>query len=97
MWEYPAQFRIKNPKKPVRIMNSKKPVPDNEIEENLCKIVDKVRVKINDRVIELCHTYPTIMKLGTIIPYLKKTQKYMNHVTHLLSSADISIFFIGNR
>ena len=73
-------------------MNSKKPVPDNEIEENLCKIVDKVRVKINDRVIELCHTYPTIMKLGTIIPYLKKTQKYMNHVTHLLSSADISIF-----
>ena len=73
-------------------MNSKKPVPDNEIEENLCKIVDKVRAKINDRVIELCHTYPTIMKLGTIISYLKKTQKYMNHVTHLLSSAGISIF-----
>ena len=22
-----------------------------------------------------CHTYPTKMKLGTIIPYLKETQK----------------------
>ena len=34
------------------------------------------------------------MKLGTVIPYLKKTQKYMNNVTHSLSSADISIFTI---
>ena len=24
---------------------------------------------------KLCHTYPTIMKLGTVIPYLKKTPK----------------------
>ena len=39
-----------------------------------------------------CHTYPTMMKLGTVIPYPKKIQKYINHVTHLLSSADISIF-----
>ena len=23
----------------------------------------------------LCHTYPTMMKLGTVIPYLKKIQK----------------------
>ena len=22
-----------------------------------------------------CHTYPTMMKLGTVIPYLKKIQK----------------------
>ena len=22
-----------------------------------------------------CHTYPTIMKLGTVMPYLKKIQK----------------------
>ena len=24
---------------------------------------------------KICHTYPTILKLGTVIPYLKKTQK----------------------
>ena len=33
-----------------------------------------------------------MMKLGTIIPYLKKNLKLLNHVTHHLSSADISIF-----
>ena len=41
---------------------------------------------------KICHTYPTIMKLDTVIPYLKKIQKYVNHVTHPLSSADINIF-----
>ena len=24
---------------------------------------------------KICHTYPTNMKLGTVIPYLKKTQE----------------------
>ena len=24
---------------------------------------------------KVCHTYPTTMKLGTVIPYLKKIQK----------------------
>ena len=24
---------------------------------------------------KICHTYPTMMKLGTVIPYLKKIQK----------------------
>ena len=24
---------------------------------------------------KMCHTYPTKMKLGTVIPYLKKIQK----------------------
>ena len=43
---------------------------------------------------KICHPYPTIMKLGTVIPYLKK---YMNHVTHTLTSADISICFNGNQ
>ena len=33
-----------------------------------------------------------MMKSGTVTPYLKKTQKYMNHVTHPLRSADMSIF-----
>ena len=41
---------------------------------------------------KICHTFPTMMKLGTITPYLKKIQKYKNHVTHTLTSADISIF-----
>ena len=25
---------------------------------------------------KICHTYPTKMKLGTVIPYLKKIQKH---------------------
>ena len=37
------------------------------------------------------YTYPIMMKLGTVIPYLKKIQKYIKHVTHPLSSAN-SIF-----
>ena len=41
---------------------------------------------------EICHTYPTLMKLGTVIPYLKKVRKNINHVTQLRSYADISIF-----
>ena len=41
---------------------------------------------------KICHTYPTIMKLGTVIPYLRRSKKYMNHVTHPLRSTDISIF-----
>ena len=33
---------------------------------------------------KICHTYPKIMKLGTVIPYLKKTQKiYESHNTSL--------------
>ena len=40
---------------------------------------------------KVCRTYPTMMKLGTVIPYLKKIQKYIKHVTHPLSSAN-SIF-----
>ena len=40
----------------------------------------------------ICHTYPTMMKLCTVIPYLKKIQKHINHVTQPVISADISIF-----
>ena len=32
------------------------------------------------------------MKLGTVMPYLKKTKKYTNHVTRPLIFADISIY-----
>ena len=42
---------------------------------------------------KICHTYPTLMELGTVISYLKKMQKNpINHVTHPLTSADIRIF-----
>ena len=46
----------------------------------------------NAHLLKICHRYPTMMKLGTAIPYLKKIQKYIIHMTHSLSSADISIF-----
>ena len=45
-----------------------------------------------DALPKICHTYPTMIKLGTVIHYLKKINKYTNHVTHLLSYAGISIF-----
>ena len=41
---------------------------------------------------KLCHIYLTMMKLGTVIPFLKKMQKYVNSVAHPLLSADIIIF-----
>ena len=40
---------------------------------------------------KICRTYPTMMKLGTVMPCLKKN--YTNHVTHPLCSAEISIFY----
>ena len=34
--------------------------------------------------LKICHTYPTMMKLGTVIPYVKKIQKiYESQDTHL--------------
>ena len=41
---------------------------------------------------KICHTYPTMMEPGTVISYLKKIKKKVNHMTHLLSSADIRFF-----
>ena len=43
---------------------------------------------------KICHTYTEVMKLGTVIPCLDKSKKYMNHVTHTLISAGISIFSV---
>ena len=42
--------------------------------------------------LKISHTYPAMRKLGAVIPYLKKSKKYMNHVTHPLRFADISFF-----
>ena len=38
---------------------------------------------------KICHRYSTMMKFGTVIPYVKKIQKHTNHVAYPLSSADI--------
>ena len=42
---------------------------------------------------KICYTYPTMMKMCTVITYLKRWNKYINHVTHSLSVTDISKFF----
>ena len=41
---------------------------------------------------KICRTYHAMVKLGTVIPYIKKIKKNMNLVTHPFSSADISTF-----
>ena len=41
---------------------------------------------------KICHTYPTMMKLSTVMLYQGRLKKYMIHVTHPLSCADISLF-----
>ena len=41
---------------------------------------------------KICHTYPTMVKPGTVVPYLKKIQKSFNHLTQSTSSADTSAF-----
>ena len=39
---------------------------------------------------KICHTYPTMMKLRTVIPYLKKIQK-------IYKSCDTSLDFCLNQ
>ena len=41
---------------------------------------------------KICRTYPTMMTLGTVIPYLRQIQKIYKSRDTPLSSADISIF-----
>ena len=41
---------------------------------------------------KICPTYPTMMKFGTVISYLRKTQKIYESRDKLLSSAVICIF-----
>ena len=40
---------------------------------------------------EMCHTYPAMKNLGTVVPYLKKIQKII-HLTHPMSFSGISTF-----
>ena len=41
---------------------------------------------------KIYHTYPTMMKRGTVIPYLKNIQKIYNDKAHPCSYADIVFF-----
>ena len=41
---------------------------------------------------KIWHTYPTMMELGPVMPYVRKIKKHMNHIRYALTSADISIF-----
>ena len=41
---------------------------------------------------KICHIYSTTMKLGRVVPYLKKIQKHIYYVRCPISSTDISIF-----
>ena len=43
---------------------------------------------------KICHTIPTMMKLGTVIPNLKKFQKYINHVIH---SVPLTLGFLHRK
>ena len=46
---------------------------------------------------KICHTYPTIMKLGTVIPYLRKIQKMYKSRDTFLDSCRHQRFFTGNQ
>ena len=42
--------------------------------------------------LKICHTFPTMMKLGTVIPYLKKIQKIYESRETLPDPTNINIF-----
>ena len=46
---------------------------------------------------KICHTYCTMMKLDTVIPYLKKTQKINESRDTLFESCWHQHFFTGNQ
>ena len=47
--------------------------------------------------LKICRTYPTMMKLGTVIPYLKKIQKLYETRDALLEFCWHKYFFTGNQ
>ena len=42
---------------------------------------------------KICRTYPTMIQLGTVIPYLKRTKKHIKHVTHPFSLLTSAFFY----
>ena len=47
--------------------------------------------------LKICHTYPTMMKLGTVTPYLKKIQKIYKSRDTPLEFCRHQQFFTGNQ
>ena len=76
-----------------QVQNNSKEVLFKPIQDGTFRGCSRMkRTKKTSPLSKICHTYPTMVKLGTVIPYVKKIQKIYNHLTHILSSADISIF-----
>ena len=46
---------------------------------------------------KICRTYPTVMKLGTVIPYLKKIQKMYESRDTPLELCWHQLFFTENQ
>ena len=46
---------------------------------------------------KICHTYPTVMKLGTVIPCLKKIQKIFKSCDTSHDFCCHKRFFTGNK
>ena len=46
---------------------------------------------------KICHTYPIIMKLGTLTPYLKKIQKIYKSSNTPFEFCPHQYFFTGNQ
>ena len=46
---------------------------------------------------KICQTYPTMMKLSTVIPYLKKAKKIYESRDKPLDFCRHQHFFIGNQ
>ena len=47
--------------------------------------------------LKLCRTYPTVMRLGTVIPYLKNIQKILKLCDTTLEFCWHQYFFTGNQ
>ena len=70
-------------------------VPDNELEETLCKIVDNVGVEINDRNIESCHCVGSHSCMIVKFSHRKDCQQLMN-VKKDLSKLNLTNIDLGN-
>ena len=46
---------------------------------------------------KICHTYPKMMKFGTVVPYLKKIQKLYESRDTPLEFCRHQNFFTGNQ
>ena len=58
------------------LINSSAPSNDlNPIQDGIFRGCSRMEGGKNAPLFKICHTYPTTMKLGTVIPYPKKIQK----------------------